>query len=237
MDSIWIVVDRITKTAQFVPVRTSYSVDKLARLYVSDVVQLHGVPLSITSDMGAQFISAFWKSFQKAFESNIDLSSGFHPQSYGQSEQVVWVLEDMLRACVLDFQANWKSHIPLAEFAYNNSYLASTGMAPFEALYGRPCISPICWAEVGENSLVGRRVVAETTENIRIIRGRLREAQSRQKSYADHSCRPLHFEVGQNLLLRVSPKKGLGLKGKLAPRFIGPFQIIEKIGEIGSCCN
>lgn len=126
----------------------------------------------------------------------------------------------------------WKTRIPLAEFAYNNSYLASIGMAPFEALYGRPCISPICWAEIGENSLVGRGVVAETTENIKIIRGRLREAQSRQKSYTDHSCRPLHFEVGQNLLLRVSPKKGLGLKGKLAPRFIGPFQIIEKTGEV-----
>lgn len=141
----------------------------------------------------------------------------------------------MLRACVLDFQGNWVTHLPLAEFAYNNSYQASIGMAPFEALYGRPCRSPICWVEVGYNLLTGPTIVAETTENIKIIKERLRTAQGRQKSYADHRRRLLRFEVGQNMLLRVSPKKGItrfGLKGKLSPRFIGPFQIVDKIGKV-----
>lgn len=235
MDSIWVVVDRLTKSAHFVPVKTTYSVDKLAQTYVSEIVRLHGVPLSIISDRGAQFTSDFWKGLHTTFGTNVNLRSAFHPQSYGQSERVIRTLEDMLRACVLDFQGSWKSHLPLAEFAYNNSYQASIGMTPFEALYGRPCRSPICWTEVGDSLLTGTTVVAEITENIKIIKERLRASQSRQKSYADHGRRPLQFEVGKYVLLRVSPRKGItrfGLKGKLAPRFIGPFQIVEKVGEV-----
>lgn len=209
MDSIWVVVDRLTKTAHFVPVKTTYLVDKLAQTYVSEIVQLHGVPLSIISDRGAQFTSDLWKSLHKAFGTNVTLSSAFHPQSDGHSERVIRILEGMLRACVLEFQGSWKGHLSLAEFGYNNSYQASIGMVPFEALYGRPCRSPICWTEVGDSLLIGPTIIAEITENIRIIKERLRAAQSRQKSYADHRRRPLQFEVGKFVLLRVSPKKGV----------------------------
>ena len=139
---------------------------------------------------------------------------------------------------MLDFGGSWEVHLPLAEFAYNNSYQASIGMAPFEALYGRPCRSPVCWAEVGDKNLLGPDLVQETTEKVAVIRERLRTAQSRQKSYADRRRRPLEFEVGDYVFLRVSPKKGLirfrkaGSSGKLAPRFIGPFEIIGRVGAV-----
>ena len=124
----------------------------------------------------------------------------------------------MLRACVLDFKGNWSNHFPLVEFAYNNSYQASIGMAPYEALYGRPCRSHTCWLEEGESSLFGQDIVRETTEKIQLIRERLRTTQSRQKSYADRRRRPLEFQEGDYVFLKVSPKNGVfrfGKKGKL----------------------
>ena len=118
-------------------------------------------------------------------EDRVTFSTAFHPQTDGQSERVIQVVEDMLRACVLDFKGNWSNHLSLVEFAYNNSYQASIGMAPYEALYGRSCRSPTCWLEEGESSLFGPEIVRETTEKIQFIRERLRTAQSRQKSYVD----------------------------------------------------
>ena len=162
-------------------------------------------------------------------------STAFHPQTDGQSERVIQVVEDMLRACMLDFKGNWSNHFPLVEFAYNNSYQASIGMAPYEALYGRPCRSPTCWLEVGESSLFGPEIVRKTTEKIQLIWERLRMAQSRQKSYADRQRRPLEFQEGDYVFLKVSPKKGVlrfGKKGKLAPRYIGPFEVIKVVGKV-----
>ena len=112
----------------------------------------------------------------------LDMSTAFHPQTDGQIERVNQVLEDMLRACVMDFKGSWEDHLQLIEFAYNNSYHSSIGMAPYEALYGRPCRSPICWAEVGDSELLGPDIVQETTEKVSIIRDRIRTGQSRQKS-------------------------------------------------------
>ena len=161
-------------------------------------------------------------------------STAFHPQTDGQSEKVIQVMEYMLRAYVLDFKGIW-NHFPLVEFAYNNSYLASIGMAPYEALYGRPCRSPKCWLEAGESSLFGPEIVLETTKKIQLIQERLRKAQSRQKSYADRRRRPLEFKEGDYVFLKVSPKKGVfrfGKKGKLAPRYIGPFEVIKVVGKV-----
>ncbi|GJV15392.1 putative reverse transcriptase domain-containing protein [Tanacetum coccineum] len=138
----------------------------------------------------------------------------------------------MLRACVLDFRGSWDVHLPLVEFSYNNSYHASVRCAPFEALYGRKCRSPIMWAEVGEGQLIGPELVQETTEKISQIKDRLKAARDRQKSYADKRRKPLEFSVGDYVLLKVSHWKGVvrfRKKGKLAPRFVGPFEIIEKI--------
>ena len=145
------------------------------------------------------------------------------------------MLEDMLRACVIDFQGSWEDHIPLIEFAYNNSYQATIGMAPYEALYGRPCRSPICWAEPEDSLMLGPKLVRQTTKKVALIRERILAAQSRQKSYADKRRRPLEFQIGDLVMLKVSPMKGvqlLGRRGKLAPRYIGSFQILERIGAV-----
>ena len=141
----------------------------------------------------------------------------------------------MLRACVLEDKGSWDRYLPLVEFAYNNSYHSSIGMAPYEALYGRKCRSPLCWYEVGERNLLGPDLVQETTEKIRVIQEKIRIAQSRQKSYADKRRRPLEFEEGDHVFLRVSPMTGIGRSiraKKLNPRFIGPFQILKRVGQV-----
>ncbi|XP_061993237.1 uncharacterized protein LOC133711082, partial [Rosa rugosa] len=234
-DSIWVIVDRLTKSAHFLPVAKTYSGDALCKLYVNEIVRLHGVPVTIVSDRDARFTSEFWRRFHKALGTALAMSTAFHPQTDGQTERVNQVMEDMLRACVMDFKGSWADHLPLIEFAYNNSYHASIGMAPYEALYGRPCRTPICWTEVGEKGLFGPALVLETTEKITTIRDRIQIAQSRQKSYADLKRRPVEFETGDYVFLKVSPMKGVmrfGKKGKLAPRYVGPFEILERVGKV-----
>ncbi|GJZ75032.1 putative reverse transcriptase domain-containing protein [Tanacetum coccineum] len=153
----------------------------------------------------------------------------------GQSERTIQTLEDMLRACVIDFGGSWDRHLPLVEFSYNNSYHASIKAAPFEALYGRKCRSPVCWNEVGDSQLTGPELIRETTEKIIQIKNRLLTARSRQKSYADVRRKPMEFNVGDMVMLKVSPWKGVirfGKRGKLSPRYVGPFKIIERIGPV-----
>nr|GEY92334.1 putative reverse transcriptase domain-containing protein [Tanacetum cinerariifolium] len=142
------------------------------------------------------------------------MNTAYHPQTDGQSERPIQTLEDMLRACVIDFGSGWDKHLPLAEFSYNNSYHASIKAAPFEALYGRKFRSPVCWSEVGNTQLTGLELIRETTEMIVQIKNRLLAARSRQKSYADVRCKPLEFEVGDRVMLKVSPWKGVTRFGK-----------------------
>ena len=141
----------------------------------------------------------------------------------------------MLRACVLNHKGSWEEHFPLVEFAYNNSYQASIQMVPYEALYWRPCRSPLCWTEVGESSITGPDLIRDTSEKVSLIRQRLLMAQSRQKSYADVRRRPLEFKVGDHVFYKVIPKRGVvrfDKRGKLSPRFIGSFEILERIGTV-----
>ncbi|GJV17241.1 putative reverse transcriptase domain-containing protein [Tanacetum coccineum] len=234
-DTILVIMDRLTKFAHFLPMREDYKMDRLARLYLNEIVARHGVPISIISDRDSRFTSRFWQSMQEALGTRLDMSTAYHPQTDGQSERTIQTLEDMLRACVLDFGGSWDVHLPLVEFSYNNSYHSSVRCASFEALYGRKCRSPIMWAEVGEGQLIGPELVQETTEKISQIKDRLKAARDRQKSYADKRRKPLEFSVGDYVLLKVSPWKGVvrfGKKGKLAPRFVGPFEIIEKVGHV-----
>nr|GEY60881.1 putative reverse transcriptase domain-containing protein [Tanacetum cinerariifolium] len=144
-------------------------------------------------------------------------------------------LEYMLRACVLDFGGSWEVHLLLVEFSYNNSYHSSVSCASFEALYGRKYRLQIMWAEVREGQLIGHELVQETTEKISPIKDRLKAARDRQKSYADKRRKPLEFSVGDYVLLKVSPWKGVvrfGKKDNLAPKFVGPFEIIKKVGHM-----
>jgi len=233
-DMIWVIVDRLTKSAHFLPVRETAPMENFATLYIKEVVSKHGVPLSIVSDRDAHFVSKFWKSFQREFGTQVRLSTAYHPQTDGQSERTIQTLEDMLRACVMDYGGSWDKHLPLIEFAYNNSYHASIGMPPYEMLYGRKCRTPSCWLEPGEKQFAGPELVQLTADKVNVAKEALRVARERQKSYADKKRRPFDFKEGEMVLLKVSPWKGVlrfGKRGKLSPRFIGPFKIIKKVNE------
>ncbi|GJZ34001.1 putative reverse transcriptase domain-containing protein, partial [Tanacetum coccineum] len=180
-----------------------YKMERLARLYLNEIVARHGVLISIISDHDSHFTSRFWQSMQEALRTSLDMSTAYHPKTDGQSERTIQTLEDMLRACVLDFRGCWDVHLPLAE--------------------------------VGEGQLIGPELVQETTEKISQIKDRLKAASDHQKSYADKRRKPLEFSVGDYVLLKVSPWKGMvrfGKKGKLAPRFVKPFEIIENVGHV-----
>ncbi|GJV15937.1 putative reverse transcriptase domain-containing protein [Tanacetum coccineum] len=173
-DTIWVIVDRLTKSAHFLPMKETDTMEKLTRQYLKEVVSRHRVPVSIISD-----------------RDNV------------QSERTIQMLEDMLRACVMDFGKGWERHVPLIEFSYNNSYHTSIKAAPFEGLYGRKCRSPICWAEVGDAQLTGPEIVRETTEKIIQIKHRLQASRDRQRSYANKIRKPLEFQVGDKILAKV----------------------------------
>ncbi|KAA0032070.1 pol protein [Cucumis melo var. makuwa] len=201
---IWVVIDRLTKSVHFVPGKSTYTASKWGQFYMTEIVRLHGVPVSIISDRDARFTSKFWKGLQLALGTRLDFSTAFHPQTDGQTERLNQVLEDMLRACVLEFSGSWDSHLHLMQFVYNNSYQATISMAPFEALYGKCCGSPVCWGEVGEQRMLGPELVQTTNAAI-------------QRSDP------------------VAPMKGVlrfEKKGKLSPRFVGSFQILERIGPV-----
>ncbi|GJY99522.1 putative reverse transcriptase domain-containing protein [Tanacetum coccineum] len=189
-DTIWVIVDRLTKSAHFLPMKETDSMEKLTRQYLKE------------------------KSLNKALGTQLDMSTAYHPQTDDQSERTIQTLEDLLRACVMDFGKGWDRHLPLVEFSYNNSYHTSIKDAPFEALYGRKCRSPICWAEVKDAQLTGSEIIHETTEKIIQIKKRIQAARDRQKSYADRRRKPLEFEVGDKVMLKVSPWKGVIRFGK-----------------------
>ncbi|KAH9752499.1 hypothetical protein KPL71_014711 [Citrus sinensis] len=199
-DSVWVVVDRLTNSAHFLPFKTTYSMDKVGSIYVAEIVRLHGVPVSIVSNRDSRFTSKFWTSLQNALGTKLNFSKAFHPQTDGQSERIIQTLEDMLRACVMEFKGNWDNHLPLMEFAYNNSYQASIEMAPYEALYGRKYRTPI-----------DRRVI--------------------QTSVAGNLNSKLVIEFSYGYLLEKGVLR-FGKRGKLSPRYIGPYEIIERIGPL-----
>ncbi|GJZ97923.1 putative reverse transcriptase domain-containing protein [Tanacetum coccineum] len=204
-------------------------------LWGLDKQMKHNEDDTIISDRDGRFTSRFWQMLQRALGTCLDISTTYHPQTDGQSERTIQTLEDMLRACVIDFGGSWDTHLLLAEFSYNNSYHTSIKCAPFEALYGRKCRSPVVGAEVGESQMIGPKIIQETTDKIFQIKDRLKVARDRQKSYADNHQKPLEFYVGDHVLLKMSHWKGVvcfGKKGNLAPRFVEPFEIIERVGVV-----
>src|SRR4051812_21181693 len=234
-DAIFVVIDKLSKVAHFLPVKESISASQLAELYTARIVSLHGVPKLISSDRGSLFTSKFWESFQTAMGTKIRFSTAFHPQTSGQVEQVNHILKDMLRACVIAFGMKREDCLPYAEFSYNNSYQASSGKAPFEILYGRKCRTPLNWSETGERQILGNDLISEAEDMCRVIRENLKAAQSRQKSYYDNKHRDLSSQIDDFVYLRVCPMKGtkrFGIKGKLAPRYVGPFKILGKRGDL-----
>nr|GEX22952.1 putative reverse transcriptase domain-containing protein [Tanacetum cinerariifolium] len=172
-DTIWVIVDPLTKSAHFLPIRENDPLDKLARLYLNMIVARHKILVLIICDRDERFTSNFWRSFQKALGTDISMSTAYHPETDGQSERTIQTLEDMLCACVIDFGKDWVKHLPLCEFSYNNSYHASIKAAPYEALYGQKCRLP-----------------------------RIQAAHDRQKSYADLKRKPMEFKVRDRIMLK-----------------------------------
>nr|GEV83894.1 reverse transcriptase domain-containing protein [Tanacetum cinerariifolium] len=179
-DAIWVIVDRLTKSAYFLPIRKDYKMDRLARLYLSEIIAKHGVPISIIFDRDSCFTSRFWQSMQEALGTRLDMSTACHPQTDGQREHTIQTLEDMRRACVMDFEGSLDVYLPLVEFSYNNSYHSSIRCALFEALYARKCRSPILWVEVREGQMIGAEIVQETIEKISHIKDRLKAARDQE---------------------------------------------------------
>lgn len=165
------------------------------------------------------------------------MSTAYHPETDGQTERTIRTVEDMIRMCVLDWSKAWKKHLPLIEFSYNNSYHASIGMAPFEALYGRPCRTPFCWTDVWREEGVKNSIIEETMEKINMIQTNMKKAQYRQKKYAGQKRREVQFAVGDMVYLKVVAIKGkgkdrFGKTSKVGKRYEGPFLITEKVGEV-----
>ncbi|WVZ52573.1 hypothetical protein U9M48_003621 [Paspalum notatum var. saurae] len=234
-NSIWVVVDHLTKVAHFIPVNITYSGARLAELYISRIVCLHGVPKKIISDRGSQFTSHFWEQLHDSLDTKLRFSTAYHPQTDGQTERTNQVLEDMLRACAIQYGTSWDKCLPYAEFSYNNSYQASLKKSPFEALYGRRCRTPLFWNQIGEKQVFGPGIIEDAEQQLRVVQENLKIAQSRQKSYADNRRRELNFKVEDFVYLKVSPMRGVrrfNMKGKLAPRYIGPFKVLERKGEV-----
>ena len=191
--------------------------------------------MSIISDRVPQFTYDFWKSFQKGLGTHVNQSTTFHPQTDGYADQIIQILEDMLRACVIDLMGSWYDHLPLIEFTYNNSYHSNIQMEPYESLYGHRCRYPLGWFEVGEEVLIGPDSVLYDMENVQHIREKLKKAQSHQKSYADIKRRELAFQIDDCVFLKVSPMKGVmrfSKKAKLNPRYVCPYKILEWIGKV-----
>jgi hypothetical protein len=177
-DSIWVIVDCLTKVAHFILVKTSYSRAKLAELYMSRIVCLHGVPKKIVLDRGSQFTSKFWEKLHESMDTRLNFSSAYHPQADGQTERTNQILEDMLRACALMYEKSWDKSLPYAEFSYNNSYQVSIKMAPFEALYGRQYRTPLFWTQTGESQIFRPKVLKDAEKQVQMIRENLKVAQS-----------------------------------------------------------
>ncbi|TYH05701.1 hypothetical protein ES288_A08G102700v1 [Gossypium darwinii] len=168
-DAIWVVVDRLTKSAHFIPVQTDYSLDKLAELYIFDIVRLHGVPSSIVLDRDPRFTSRFYKKLQDALGTKLHISIAFHLQKDDQSERIIQILEDMLRCCILEFEGMWEQYLPLIEFAYTNSFQSSIKMALYEALYGRKCHTPLYWMGPSKSKIQGVDLIKETKQKVKVI--------------------------------------------------------------------
>nr|GEW64174.1 putative reverse transcriptase domain-containing protein [Tanacetum cinerariifolium] len=210
-DAIWVVVDRLTKSAHYLPIRKDFSISRLADIFQQEIVRLHGTPTAIVSDRDPRFTSHFWKGLQSARGTRLKFNTAFHPETDGQTERTIQTLEDML------------------------SWHASIKAAPYELLYGQKYRAPICWNEVGERIIEGPELIEVTNEKVDVAKEKIKEARSRQKSYVDRHRRSLEFNPEDRVFLKVSPCRGVRrfrIKGKLSPQFIGPFEILDRVGEV-----
>ena len=234
-DTIFVVVDRLTKQAHFFPMKTTDTALNVARLFVREIFRLHGMPKSIVSDRDSKFTSNFWKATFESIGTQLRMSTAFHPQTDGETERVNRVLEDMLRMYVNENQTNWNEYFPLVEFAHNSSYHTSIQMTPFQAMYGYNCPSPVNFNNPNNKVEISREMLEKMDKELARIRDHIREAQKRHKTYYDKKHRHVEYTIGDMVFLKVVPEKSnlvLGKDKRLSPRFAGPFKILKRVGSL-----
>lgn len=236
--AILVVVDKLMKSTHFIPVRDTYEVANLARVFINEIIRFHEVPKKIISDRDSRFTSRFWIFMQSTLGTQLNLSTSYHPEIDGKIERVNQVLEDMLRMYVMDQQSHWEKYLPLVKFAYNNNYHSSIGIPPFEALYNKPCRTSLSWDKLEDQVIIGPELIQEMEEQVRQIKERLKEAHDRKKSYVDAHRTNRKYEVGDQVFIRIKPNKSTIRFGKwtnLSPQFIGPFKVTKRVGPVAYC--
>eukprot|EP00253_Pinus_taeda_P030645 PITA_30645 len=233
-DSIMVIVDRLTKVAHLIPMKSMFSTSDVAQVFIRDVVRLHSVPKNIVSNKDAKFTSKFWELIS-GLGTELTFITAYHLQTDGKIERVNRLLEDKLRMYVMHHQMKWEEYLPLVEFAYNNGYQKSLRMSPFEASYGRSCNTPISWSDLVSRVIIGPNMLANMEQEMQVIKKNIKTAQNRHKSYVDRNRLFKEFQVGENEYMHIKPKKislRVGSCAKLAPWFCKPFSIIERTGLV-----
>eukprot|EP00253_Pinus_taeda_P026738 PITA_26738 len=234
-DSIFVVVDKLSKAAHFIPVQSTYKAAQIVHIFMQNVFKLHGLPKTIISDHDVKFTSAFWKTLFAELGTQLNFSTTYHPQTDGQTKRVNQMVEDMLRAYVMQQPTRWEDYLHLVEFAYNNGYHTSTQMSPFEVMYGRKCRTPTSWGGLEDKLSLGPDMLKEMEEMVKRVRVNLKAAQDRQKNFADRKRRFKEFQVGDHVYIRIQAKRStLQWNGctKLAPRYCGPFEILARVRPV-----
>jgi len=234
-DSIMVIVDRLTKVAHFIPMKSTYSASNVAQVFIKDVVRLHGVPKKIVSERNAKSTSKFWKELFAGLGTELAFNTTYHPQTDGWTERINKILENMMRMYVMHQQRKWEEYLPLVEFSYNNGYQESLRMSPFEVMYEQNCNTSISWSDLVSRVLIGLDILTNMEQEMQVIKKNLKASQGREKSYADINTLFKELQVGKLVYLCIKPKKSslrIGSCVKLAPRFCGPFSIIERIGPL-----
>eukprot|EP00253_Pinus_taeda_P017239 PITA_17239 len=234
-DSIMVVVDKLSKSAHFIPVQSTYRAAQIANIFMQNIFKLHGLPKVIISDRDVKFTSAFWRTLFEGLGTQLSFSTAHHPQTDGQTERVNQVLEDMLRSYVMQQPTRWEEYLHLVEFAYNNGYHSSLKMSPFEVLYGRKCRTPSSWGGPEDKFLLGPEMLEEMEVMVKRVRANLKMAQDRQKNFADRKRTFKEYQVGEHVYIRIRARKSTlqwNACAKLAPRFCGPFQILARVGPV-----
>eukprot|EP00253_Pinus_taeda_P009241 PITA_09241 len=234
-DSIMVVVYKLSKAAHFIPVQSTYRAVQIAHIFVQNVFRLHGLPKTIISDRDVKFTSAFWRALFAELGTQLNFSTAYHPQTDGQTERVNQMVEDMLRACVMQKPTQWEDYLHLVEFAYNNGYHTSIQMSPFEVLYGRECRTPSNWSGPEDKLKLGPEMLQEMEDVVKKVRANLKAAQDRQKNFADRKRRFKEYQVGDHVYIRIQARKSTlqwSSCAKLAPCYFGPFQVLARVGPI-----
>jgi hypothetical protein len=227
-----VVVNKLSKSAHFIPVKTTYKAIHIAQIFLKEVFRLHGMPREIISDRDKKFTSKFCKSLMAGLETKFLFNTAYHPQTDGQTEIMNQILEDMLRMHVMYQPRKWEDYLPLVEFAYNNGYQASLKMSPFEVLYGRSCNTPISWSNLVNRISLGPDMLREMEQQVTQIKQNMKVAQNRQKNYVDQKRTPREFKMGDHVYLRIKPRRSslkMGACAKLAPQYCGPFEVLDRV--------